>query len=122
MFSILLLPGDGVGPDVVREGKKIIEKVALLRNLKIKFETKNIGGCAIDNDGSPLSEETLRACRSSTAILLGAVGGPKWTGNIRPEQGLLSLRKELGTYTLTKGLFANIRPCFFPGFAALIYQ
>ena len=103
---IVLLPGDGIGPEIVSVGQSVLEVVAQRFDHEFSFETGIIGGCAIDQSGTPLPEETLVACRSSDAILLGAVGGPKWddpSAATRPEQGLLTLRKELG-------LFANLRP------------
>ncbi|KAJ3414501.1 3-isopropylmalate dehydrogenase [Chytridiales sp. JEL 0842] len=108
--KIVLLPGDGVGPEVVAEAKKVLQAI----DSSIQFQEALIGGCAIDATGNPLPDETLQACRSASAILLGAVGGPQWpkplangTMGPRPEQGLLAIRKALD-------LFANIRPCFFP--------
>jgi 3-isopropylmalate dehydrogenase len=112
--KIVLLPGDGVGPEVVAEAFKVLQLVVELRakkhNLNFEFDTHLIGGCAIDATGSPFPPATLEACKSASAILLGSVGGPQWpkADGARPEQGLLSLRKDLG-------LFANIRPCLFPG-------
>ena len=103
---IVLLPGDGIGPEIVSVGQSVLEVVAQRFDHEFSFETGIIGGCAIDQSGTPLPEETRAACRSSDAILLGAVGGPKWddpSAATRPEQGLLTLRKELG-------LFANLRP------------
>lgn len=104
--KIILLPGDGIGPEVVAEGRKVLEAVAARYGHTFTFEQHLIGGCAIDGQGTPLSDHTLAACRAADAVLLGAVGGPRWddpTAPIRPEQGLLKLRKELG-------LFANLRP------------
>ncbi|MBI5030258.1 MAG: 3-isopropylmalate dehydrogenase [Chloroflexi bacterium] len=102
--KIVTLPGDGIGPDVVAEGVRVLRVVAEKSNHHFEFEEHLIGGCAIDATGNPLSDETLAACRASDAVLLGAVGGPKWdVGDVRPEQGLLKLRKGLG-------LFANLRP------------
>jgi 3-isopropylmalate dehydrogenase len=104
--TITLLPGDGIGPEVVAEGRKVLEAVAARFGHTFTFREAHIGGIAIDETGSPLPEETLNACRACNAILLGAAGGPKWSdprGSVRPEQGLLRLRKELR-------LFANLRP------------
>jgi 3-isopropylmalate dehydrogenase len=102
--KIITLPGDGIGPDVVAEGVRVLQVVAKKFNHHFDFEEHLIGGCAIDATGNPLSDETLAACRASDAVLLGAVGGPKWdVGEVRPEQGLLKLRKGLE-------LFANLRP------------
>ena len=104
--TIAVLAGDGIGPEVVAEGVKVLQAVAGRYGHAFEFQEALIGGCAIDATGKPLPEETLRACQSSDAILLGAVGGPRWddpSAKVRPEQGLLGLRKELG-------LFANLRP------------
>ena len=102
--KIVTLPGDGIGPDVVAEGVRVLQVIAEKFNHQFEFERHLIGGCAIDATGNPLSDETLAACRASDAVLLGAVGGPKWdVGDVRPEQGLLKLRKGLQ-------LFANLRP------------
>jgi 3-isopropylmalate dehydrogenase len=104
--TITLLPGDGIGPEVVAEGRKVLEAVAGRFGHRFTFRAARIGGIAIDETGLPLPGETLEMCRHSDAILLGAVGGPQWSdprAAVRPEQGLLRLRKELG-------LFANLRP------------
>ncbi len=103
---IVLLPGDGIGPEVVQEATKVLEAVARKFGRRFQFETRPMGGNAIDSHGDPLPEETLAACRQADAVLLGAVGGPKWDdprAKTRPEAGLLKIRKELG-------LFANLRP------------
>jgi len=103
---IVLLPGDGVGPEVVAEGRKVLAAVADLHGHRFEFMEHPIGGIAIDEVGDPLPGSTIDACRSSAAVLLGAVGGPKWDdpqSEVRPEQGLLGLRRELE-------LFANLRP------------
>ena len=104
--TIILLPGDGIGPEVTTAAQKIVEKIADKFGHEFEMETQHIGGIAIDETGVPLPDETLDACRKADAVLLGAVGGPKWdnpNASVRPEQGLLGLRKELG-------LFANLRP------------
>ena len=104
--KIVLLPGDGIGPEVVAQGEKVLVAVAKKFGHSFSFSTCPIGGCSIDEFGDPLPEQTLATCRSSDAILLGAVGGPKWddpNAKTRPEVGLLKIRKELG-------LFANLRP------------
>jgi 3-isopropylmalate dehydrogenase len=104
--TITLLPGDGIGPEVVAEARKVLEAVAAQFGHAFAFSRALMGGIAIDETGVPLPDETLAACRASDAVLLGAVGGPKWSAPrapVRPEQGLLRLRKELG-------LFANLRP------------
>ena len=104
--KITLLSGDGIGPEVVAEGVKVLKAVAGRFGHTFTFVEALAGGIAIDLTGNPLPDETLAACRASDAVLLGAMGGPKWsdpTAAVRPEQGLLRLRGELG-------LFANIRP------------
>jgi 3-isopropylmalate dehydrogenase len=104
--QITLLPGDGIGPEVLAAGKSVLESIAQKFGHSFEMQEYLIGGCAIDARGTALPEDTLQACQSSDAVLLGAVGGPKWddpTAPVRPEQGLLGLRKELG-------LFANLRP------------
>ncbi len=104
--TIALLPGDGIGPEVVSVGQSVLESIAARFGHEFTFSTGSIGGCAIDATGEALPESTLELCRTSAAILLGAVGGPKWddpSAETRPEQGLLKLRKELD-------LFANLRP------------
>jgi 3-isopropylmalate dehydrogenase len=103
---IVVLGGDGIGPDVVAEGVKVLQAVGERYGHHVSLGEALIGGCAIDAVGDPLPEATLRACREADAVLLGAVGGPKWsdpTAQVRPEQGLLALRQGLG-------LFANLRP------------
>ncbi len=103
---IVLLPGDGIGPEVVAEGRKVLEAVAGAYGHEFTFEEHLMGGCAIDAAGTALPDETLTACREADAMLLGAVGGPQWddpTAPVRPEQGLLAIRSGLG-------LFANLRP------------
>jgi 3-isopropylmalate dehydrogenase len=104
--KIVLLPGDGVGPEVVAETQKVLEVVARKAGHEFAFETHLMGGCAIDATGEPLPESTLAACKQADAVLLGAVGGPKWDdpkAKTRPEKGLLAIRQGLG-------LFANLRP------------
>ncbi len=102
--KIITLPGDGIGPEVTAEAIRVLQVVGKKFDHQFEFEEHLIGGCAIDATGAPLSEATLAACRKADAVLLGAVGGPKWdTGTVRPEQGLLGLRKGLG-------LYANLRP------------
>lgn len=103
-FKIVLLPGDGVGPEVTAIARRVLQSVGEKFQHTFEFASHLIGGAAIDATGDPLPEEALAACRASDAILLGAVGGPKWDAALRrPEQGLLRLRKELD-------LFANLRP------------
>ncbi|MCX8024662.1 MAG: 3-isopropylmalate dehydrogenase [Thermanaerothrix sp.] len=104
--SIVLLPGDGIGPEVVEAAVQVLEAIGQRYGHEFGFKEYPIGGNAIDKTGNPLPEETLQACRSADAVLLGAVGGPKWDdprASVRPEQGLLGLRKGLG-------VFANLRP------------
>ena len=103
---IVLLPGDGIGPEITAAARRVLETVAIAFGHRFAFDTRLMGGCAIDEYGDPLPASTLEACRQADAILLGAVGGPRWddpSAKTRPEAGLLSLRKELG-------LFANLRP------------
>ena len=104
--KITLLPGDGIGPEVVAEGVKVLKAVGAKFGHTFEFTEALAGGIAIDQTGNPLPAESLAACQQADAVLLGAVGGPKWSdpkAPVRPEQGLLKLRQELG-------LFANIRP------------
>lgn len=104
--KILLLPGDGVGPEIMDQAVGIANAVAEKFNFTLTTETRLIGGCAIDEYGTALREEDIEAARGADAVLLGAVGGPKWdnpSATVRPEQGLLRIRKALG-------LFANLRP------------
>lgn len=115
MPDILLLPGDGIGAEIVPEAVKVLKAVGKRYEVKFHFQEALIGGAAYDACGHPLPEETLRLCEESDAVLLGAIGGPKWDAlpvHLRPEMGaLLPLRKKLG-------LFANIRPAVL--FPALI--
>ncbi|MDF2668938.1 MAG: 3-isopropylmalate dehydrogenase [Paenibacillus sp.] len=104
--KIAVLPGDGIGPEVVAEAEKVLKKVEELFGHKFELAHGIFGGIAIDQTGSPLPQATLDICKDADAVLLGAVGGPKWDNNpkeTRPETGLLGIRKELG-------LFSNIRP------------
>jgi len=103
---IVLLPGDGVGPEVVAAAKDVLDAVGSRWGHCWAYETAEIGGAAVDAHGEPLRDEDVARCRQADALLLGAVGGPKWDGierEKRPEQGLLKLRKALG-------LYANLRP------------
>ncbi len=105
-YKILILPGDGIGPEVVREGTQLLSQVARLHGFQVEFEEGLVGGASIDAHGKPLTDPVLRLAKESHAVLLGAMGGPKWDGldyAIRPERALLALRQELG-------LFANLRP------------
>ena len=104
--KIAVIRGDGIGPEVVGEALKVLDRVAEKFGHTFRYEEVLAGGCAIDAVGECLPQETIDVCRSSDAVLLGAVGGWKWDvlpGDQRPERALLGLRKELG-------LFANLRP------------
>jgi len=103
-FEILLLPGDGIGPEVVGAAREVIEVAADHFGVEVRYEERNIGGVAIREEGDPVSDETLEAARASDSVLLGAVGHPDFDdAPVRPEAGLLKLRKHLGA-------FANLRP------------
>jgi len=105
-FRLAVIPGDGIGPEVVNQALKVLERVGSVYGHRFSIKKLMAGGCAIDATGDPLPEETLRECKNSDAVLLGAVGGPKWDnlpGNKRPEKALLGLRGGLG-------LYANLRP------------
>ena len=111
--NIVLLPGDGIGPEVTAQAARILTAVADLGGHEFQLDSHPMGGNAIDDFQNPLPPPTLAACKVADAVFLGAVGGPKWsdpTAELRPEQGLLDLRAELG-------LFANLRPV--PVFASL---
>ena len=104
--NILVLPGDGIGPEVTAAAVSVLQAIAKRYGHDFNFEEKLIGGAAIDAIGEPLPQATLDAARNADAVLLGAVGGPKWSdpkAKVRPEQGLLAIRKALG-------LYANLRP------------
>ena len=111
---IVLLPGDGIGPEVVSQGVKVLQAVGFRFGATFTTEAALMGGCAIDACGEPLPQATIDACKKADAVLLGAVGGPKWdAAPKRPEAGLLAIRKELN-------LFANLRPAtVFPELASL---
>jgi 3-isopropylmalate dehydrogenase len=105
-FKITLLPGDGIGPEVVGEAVRVLDVVAGKYGHTFNFQERLMGGCSIDKYGSSLTDEALADCQASDSVLLGAVGGPKWddpNAKDRPERGLLALRKGLG-------VFANLRP------------
>lgn len=106
--NVVVLPGDHVGQEITEEAIKVLNAVSEARpGVKFNFQHHLIGGAAIDATGVPLPDEALEASKKADAVLLGAVGGPKWgTGAVRPEQGLLKIRKELQ-------LYANLRPCNF---------
>jgi 3-isopropylmalate dehydrogenase len=104
--NIVLLPGDGIGPEVVGEAVRVLAAVADHFGHQFQFTERLMGGCSIDRFGVPLTDEVLADCQAAGAVLLGAVGGPKWDdpqARVRPEQGLLALRKGLAVY-------ANLRP------------
>jgi len=106
LLKIAILAGDGIGPEVTDEGVRVLESVAEVFGHQLSLSRNDIGGAAIQSSQDPLPEATLRACRSSDAVLLGAVGGTTFDGlpaHLRPEKGLLRLRQELG-------VFANLRP------------
>ncbi len=103
---IVLLPGDGIGPEVTEQARLVLVAAGKQAGLEFEFEQELIGGVSIDQHGTPLRDEVIEICRGSRAILLGAVGGPKWDEmpvDVRPEKGLLAIRKALG-------LYANLRP------------
>ncbi len=105
-YRIAVLKGDGIGPEIVDETLKVLDKIGEKFGHKFEYVQGYLGGESIDKFGTPLSDETIDICKSSDAVLLGAVGGPKWDNidpEIRPEKGLLKIRKELGVYT-------NLRP------------
>ena len=114
-YTIATIHGDGIGPDVVREATRALQAVARLSGFELEFVEAPMGGAAYDSFGSPLPESSLQTCRDSDAILLGAVGGPRWDnlpGNLRPEAGLLGLRAGMHA-------FANLRPArIFPELAS----
>ena len=104
--QIVLLPGDGIGPEIIAQAGRVLDAIGRFFGHTFAASTELIGGAAIDAHNMPLPKRTIEACKSSDAVLLGAVGGPKWDAlekSIRPERGLLGIRKELG-------LFANLRP------------
>jgi 3-isopropylmalate dehydrogenase len=113
---IVLLPGDGIGPEVLAQGVKVLRAAEKRFDLRCALEEALLGGAAIDAAGTPLPEATVAACTTADAVLLGAVGGPRWDKvprRLRPETGLLGIRKELG-------LFANLRPArVYPELASL---
>jgi len=135
---IVVLPGDGIGPEVIKEARRVLDLVVAERGqaadfpYQIEFQEHAFGGAAIDTEGlhclgsvqtgetngqgHPLPRSTLKACKESAGILFGSVGGPKWNNSpVRPEQGLLELRKELD-------LYANLRPCHFPSKSLIKYS
>ena len=105
-YNIVLLRGDGIGPEIVTEAVKVLNRAAEKHQFTVTYDEALLGGIAIDETGVPLPEETLQKCNAADAVLLGAVGGPKWEsqpGNNRPEAGLLGIRAGMG-------LYANLRP------------
>jgi 3-isopropylmalate dehydrogenase len=109
-YNITLLPGDGIGPEVISESVKVLNAVAEKCDFTLEYTEQNAGGAAIDAHNDPMPDSVVEACKASDAVLLGAVGGPKWdhlTGALRPESGLLKIRKELEA-------FANLRPVTVP--------
>lgn len=112
-MNILLLPGDGIGPEIMAQAEKVLQ-VLISQGLEVELHYGDLGGCAVDKHGEPYPQETKDKAHKAAAVLLGAVGGPKWDGlerHLRPESGLLAIRKDLG-------LFANLRPVnVFPALA-----
>lgn len=105
-YKLAIIPGDGIGPDIVREAIKVLDKIGEIYGHQFEYTEVLAGGAALDAKGVPLPKKTLEVCKNSDSVILGAVGGPKWDhldGAMRPEKALLGLRSELG-------LFANIRP------------
>jgi 3-isopropylmalate dehydrogenase len=106
-FKIAVLSGDGIGPEIIDQAKKVVTAIGKKFNHNFNFTHGLVGAIAIDKTGTPLPDETLELCKSSDAVLFGAIGDPKYDNNpaakVRPEQGLLAMRKELG-------LYANVRP------------
>lgn len=106
-FNLAVLPGDGIGPEIIDQAKKVVTAVGDKFNHKFNFRNGLVGAIAIDKTGNPLPPETLELCKSSDAVMFGAIGDPKYdndpSAKVRPEQGLLAMRKELG-------LYANVRP------------
>lgn len=105
-YKLVLLKGDGIGPEIVDEAVKVLDKTAEKFNFTVTYDEADLGGIAIDHTGAPLPDVTVEKCKAADSVLLGAVGGAKWDtlpGNLRPEAGLLGIRGALG-------LFANLRP------------
>lgn len=104
--KITVLPGDGIGPEIIAEAIKVLDRICKKYDHKFEYTYVDIGGCSIDKYGVPITDEGMEKCKNADSVLLGAVGGPKWDScpaSIRPEKALLAVRKELG-------LFANLRP------------
>src|SRR6201985_1112501 len=109
--KLLILPGDGIGPEVMREVRRVIDWMARRRRVTFAMSEDLVGGAAIDARGAPITDETMQKARDADAILFGSVGGPKWEKlgfQLRPELAILRLRKELD-------LFANLRPAIVLG-------
>ncbi|PTB83905.1 3-isopropylmalate dehydrogenase [Sulfurovum lithotrophicum] len=105
-YKIGVIKGDGIGPEIIDEAIKVLDAVSVTQGFNLKYEEMLLGGAAIDETGVPLPDETIQGVKKCDAILFGAIGGPKWDNlerHLRPESGLLGLRKEMGT-------FANLRP------------
>ncbi|WP_132280999.1 3-isopropylmalate dehydrogenase [Natranaerovirga hydrolytica] len=105
-YKIAVIPGDGIGPDIIKEAQRVLEKIGEVYGHTFEYSELLAGGAALDAEGIPLPQKTIDECKNSDSVLLGAVGGPKWDhldGKMRPEQALLGLRSGLG-------LFANLRP------------
>lgn len=104
--TITVIPGDGIGPEVIKAAIKVLDTIASQFNHQFTYQYAKLGGVAIDEEGTPLPEQTIKLCKNSDGVLLGAVGGPKWDtlpGSMRPEKGLLGIRESLQ-------LYANLRP------------
>lgn len=114
-LNLCVLEGDGIGPEIVKEAVRVLRAVCGARGVGLSLDYALLGGAAIDRTGVPLPDETVEKCRAAQAVLLGAVGGPKWDGlpsGLRPEKGLLGIRSALG-------LYANLRPAtIFPALRA----
>ena len=105
-YKLGVIKGDGIGPEIIDEAIKVLDAVSVAQGFNLKYEEMLLGGAAIDETGVPLPEETIQGVKKCDAVLFGAIGGPKWDNlerHLRPETGLLGLRKEMGT-------FANLRP------------
>jgi len=105
-YKIAIIKGDGIGPEIVDEAVKVLDAVSAKEDFELNYEEYLMGGAAYDVKGVPLPDETVEGCLNSDAVLFGAIGGEKWDKlprELRPESGLLRLRKELG-------VFANLRP------------
>ena len=117
-LKIAVLPGDGIGPEIIKEAAKVCDSISKKFGHEIKWNYALVGAAAIDATGNPYPDQTHKICVNADAILFGALGDPKYdndpTAKVRPEQGLLEMRKKLG-------LYANIRPTFvFPSLISVI--